>query len=348
MTKTVLLGGAGNIGTHAAVFLARAGIVRLRIVDRDRVEAKNLGNQDYRPQDVGAWKAEALADRIREQFPTVAVEALVADVEDVPLGRCDADLIVGAFDSRRARQALVSEIAWPLGVPAVDGGVGEGLLGRVQVLVPGPTAACLECGWGQADYDKLAAEYPCVPGAATAAPSTVSPAFAGAVVGGLIAAEAVKLLAGPRSEESCEIAFDLFHRRFLVSRLRRNPRCRFDHAVLERLTLGRTFTAATVGDLLDAVELRFGPMPATLELRRGLFGRGFTAGRFLAPEQLRTRAAEPLAALGLTADDFVRVRTRDGSAFIVLHEPEAQARVLASLACASGSSRGASWTPSTI
>jgi sulfur carrier protein ThiS adenylyltransferase len=66
---TVLLGGAGNIGTHAAVFLARAGIGRLRIVDRDRVEAKNLTNQDYRPQDVGAWKADALAQRLREEFP---------------------------------------------------------------------------------------------------------------------------------------------------------------------------------------------------------------------------------------------------------------------------------------
>jgi molybdopterin/thiamine biosynthesis adenylyltransferase len=312
---TVLLGGAGNIGTHAAVFLARAGVGRLRIVDRDRVEAKNLANQDFRPRDVGAWKADALAERLRSEFPSIAVESLTTDIEDVPLGRCDVDLVVGAFDSRRARQALVAEIAWPLGVPAVDGGVGEGLLGRVQVFAPGPMTACLECGWGKSDYARLSAEYPCVPGEPAEGPSTVSPAFAGGVVGGLIAAEAVKILAGPQPEESSEIAFDLFNRRFLVSRLRRNPRCRFDHVVPERLTLGRTFDTATVGDLVEIVESS-GPAPATLEFRRGLFGRGFTAGRYVSPEQLRPRGGEPLAALGLVADDIVRVRTGGGSALV--------------------------------
>jgi hypothetical protein len=160
----------------------------------------------------------------------------------------------------------MSEIAWPLDVPAVDAGVGEGLRGRVQVLVPGRTTACLECGWGKADYDKLAAEYSCKPGEPAAGPSTISPAFAGGVVGGLIAAEAVKILAGPRPEESSEIAFDLFHRRFLVSRLRRNPGCRFDHALLERLMLGQPFNAATIGDLLEVVE-RFSATPTTLEFR---------------------------------------------------------------------------------
>lgn len=318
--STVLVGGAGNIGSHAAVFLARAGIGRLRIVDRDRVEAKNLANQDYRPQDVGAWKAEALAERIRGQFPGVAVEARAADLEDLPLGFCDVDLLVGAFDSLRARQALVSEIGWPLGVPVIDGGVGEGLLGRVQVLVPGRSAACLECGWGKADYDRLAAEYPCVPGESARGPSTLSPAFAGGVVGGIIAAEAVRLLAGPRPEASSEIAFNLFHRRFLVSRLRRNQRCRFDHAVLaERLTVPRPFEAVTVGDLLDVVQRRYGPTPATLEFRRGVFGRGgFTAARFLSPEQLQSRRGEPLAALGLVSEDRVRVRTAGGSVFVEL------------------------------
>jgi molybdopterin/thiamine biosynthesis adenylyltransferase len=140
---SVLLAGAGNIGSPLASLLARAGVRLLRLVDRDVVEEKNLANQDFRPCDVGKPKAVALADRLREQVPDVVVEAHHADLETLPLGLFAVDLVLGALDSRRGRQALVSEIAWPLGTPVVDGGVGEGLLGRVQVFVPGADHGCL-------------------------------------------------------------------------------------------------------------------------------------------------------------------------------------------------------------
>src|SRR6185437_6771952 len=83
---SVLLAGAGNIGSFAASLLARAGVRRIRLVDRDRVEEKNLATQDYRSEDVGRPKAEVLADRLRQQFPGLTVEARTADLEDLPLG----------------------------------------------------------------------------------------------------------------------------------------------------------------------------------------------------------------------------------------------------------------------
>ena len=177
---SVLLAGAGNIGSHLAPLLARAGIGLLRIVDRDTVAEKNLAQQDYGPQDVGRGKAEVLARRLAGQFPHLRVEPFVADLEDVPLSAFRADVLLGALDSRRARQLLISERGWPLGVPVIDGGVGEGLLGRVQVFVPGETSACLECTWGEADYRHLAAEYPCRPGAGAGAPATVAGAVGAA------------------------------------------------------------------------------------------------------------------------------------------------------------------------
>src|SRR5262249_51239873 len=156
----------------------------------------------------------------------------------------------------------------------VDGGVGEGLVGRVQVFVPGPTTACLECCWGSDDYRKLVDEYPCTPGAAATAPSTVSPAFAGSVVAGLMAAESVRILACTAPADSQEIAFDLFHRRFLVSRLRRNARCRFDHAIVtDTLRLNRDFDSATACDLVAAVESHFGSAAVHLEWPRRRAGQ---------------------------------------------------------------------------
>jgi hypothetical protein len=253
--------------------------------------------------------------------PGLTVEALVGDLEAMPLGRLHVDVMMGGLDSRRARQTLVSEIAWPLGKPVVDGGVGEGLLGRVQVFVPGETTACLECGWGAADYQRLVEEYPCHPGEVYHAPSTVSPAFSGAVVAGLMAAEAMQFLTGPEQQESREIAFDLTHRRFLPSRLRRASKCRFDHGtVREFLQLARPFSEATVVDLLTTIENRFGSEPVQIEGRHGFVdGANFRAQRFVTTQWLRSRADDTLAMIGLRPEDYPRIRNGSQCVFVNLN-----------------------------
>jgi adenylyltransferase/sulfurtransferase len=313
---SVLVAGSGNIGSHLAPLLARAGVGLLRVVDRDIVEEKNLAQQDYEPRDVGRGKAEALARRLTGQFPSLRVEPFVADLEDVPLGAFCVDVLLGALDSRRARQLLDSERGWPLGVPIIDGGVGEGLLGRVQVFVPGGESACLECTWGEADYRQLAAEYPCRPGAAPGAPTTVAPACVGAVVAGVMAARCLCLLAGEAPSESRELAFDLRHNRFLESRLRRSPRCRFDHRVVsEVVPIARE---ARVADLLALIERRFGGRPVHLEGPRQPASGGFAATRFLPAEALRPRAGESVSALGIGPGGGVRVRCGAESVFVIV------------------------------
>ena len=77
---SVLIAGAGNIGSPLAGFLARSGVHRVRIVDRDRVEAKNVRTQDYRPSDVGRFKAEVLAERLGNQVSGVVIEARPVDL----------------------------------------------------------------------------------------------------------------------------------------------------------------------------------------------------------------------------------------------------------------------------
>jgi molybdopterin/thiamine biosynthesis adenylyltransferase len=312
----VLIAGAGNIGSHLAPLLARAGVGLLRIVDRDVVEERNLAQQDYEPRDIGCGKAVALARRMQRQIPQLRIEPFVADLEDVPLSAFRVDVLLGALDSRRARQILVSERGWPLGVPVIDGGVGEGLLGRVQTFAPGDGAACLECTWGEVDHRHLAAEYPCVPGAVPTAPATVGPACVGAVVAGIMAARCLTLLEGERPTESREIAFDLRHNRFLASRLRRSLRCHFDHEVVREV---RTLPGdACVGQLLALIEDRFGTKPAHLEGLRPARRDSFTATRFLPTESLRSRVGEPLTTLGLGPGHGVRVRCGSESAFLLL------------------------------
>jgi hypothetical protein len=128
--KSVLIAGLGNIGSPLVAFLARLGVGELRLVDRDRVEEKNVRSQDYLPEDVGSFKTEVLAERLRRQMPDLAIESRAINLEDLPMEDASVDLVLGALDSRRARQVLISEMAWPFGVPVIDGGVGEGWRGR--------------------------------------------------------------------------------------------------------------------------------------------------------------------------------------------------------------------------
>lgn len=323
-TETVVIAGLGNIGSPLAGLVARLGIRRLRLIDRDRVEEKNVRSQDYRPADVGRFKAEVLAERLREQLPDIDIEARAVDLEDLPLGDACAGLILGALDSRRARQVLISELAWPLGVPVIDGGVGEGLRGRAQVFVPRDGAACLECTWGEADYRQLSEEYPCVPGGSAEAPPTAAPAFLGAAVASVMAAEAARILAGEVPEHSHEIAFDLHHRRHLTSRLRHNPRCRFGHEVVRATqNIGARFESTTAGELLAAVLCHGKEGAVHIESRRGLGPHGlFAAGRLVSLAWLRDNASRPLGELGFLERDLLRVRTAGASVFLRLSQRE--------------------------
>src|SRR5690242_4480485 len=54
--------GAGALGANVVETLARSGLGRLRAIDRDRVEERNLSTQPYGRGDVGGLKAKVLAN----------------------------------------------------------------------------------------------------------------------------------------------------------------------------------------------------------------------------------------------------------------------------------------------
>src|SRR5919107_624332 len=62
--QPVTVCGAGALGANVAESLARTGFARLRVIDRDRVEERNLSTQPYYRSDVGALKAKLLAHTI--------------------------------------------------------------------------------------------------------------------------------------------------------------------------------------------------------------------------------------------------------------------------------------------
>lgn len=144
---SVLIVGCGALGSHAAGLLARAGIGRLRLVDRDVVEWTNLHRQDaFTEADAreARPKANALAAHLREANREIEIEGLAADFNPanaVEIGR-GADLFIDGTDNLPARY-LLNDLALETRTPWVYGGaVGEEA--RAQLFLPG-AGPCLRC-----------------------------------------------------------------------------------------------------------------------------------------------------------------------------------------------------------
>ena len=56
--------GAGALGANLTESLARSGYRKLRLLDRDRVEERNLSTQPFYRSDIGAPKARVLANAL--------------------------------------------------------------------------------------------------------------------------------------------------------------------------------------------------------------------------------------------------------------------------------------------
>ena len=68
------IAGLGGLGSHIAVFLARAGVQHLHLVDFDRVDESNLNRQHYFLRDVGRLKTEALAEQLLAINPALKIK----------------------------------------------------------------------------------------------------------------------------------------------------------------------------------------------------------------------------------------------------------------------------------
>ncbi|WP_022835398.1 molybdopterin-synthase adenylyltransferase MoeB [Salisaeta longa] len=91
---SVLLVGAGGLGSPAAMYLAAAGVGRIGLVDFDQVEASNLQRQIlYGTSDVGRPKLDAAAERLHDLNPHVEV-----DVHEVRLTSDNALDIIDGYD----------------------------------------------------------------------------------------------------------------------------------------------------------------------------------------------------------------------------------------------------------
>lgn len=110
--STVAICGLGGLGSNIAVSLARAGIGKLILVDFDKVDISNLHRQQYKAEQIGRFKTEALAENLREIAPYLEVEthAVRLTEENFEALLSEADLICEAFDRAEAKAMLVNGV----------------------------------------------------------------------------------------------------------------------------------------------------------------------------------------------------------------------------------------------
>jgi molybdopterin/thiamine biosynthesis adenylyltransferase len=115
--------GAGALGGNLTESLARMGFETLRVIDRDRVEERNLSTQPYYRTDVGAFKAKILANHLYRALGT-NVESITKELtsENVVKLLKDSQLIIDVFDNSTSRQIL-KDYANKTGVPCLHVGL---------------------------------------------------------------------------------------------------------------------------------------------------------------------------------------------------------------------------------
>ncbi len=215
MESSVLIIGAGGLGSPIAVYLALAGIGKIGIVDFDTVDISNLQRQIlHQNSDIGKLKAISAKETINAYNPDVEVV-----VHGVPITSDNSMEIVAQYDyiingaDNFAARYLVNDTCHFLKKPLIDGSI---LLFDGQVTVYLPDKGCYRC------------LYPAPPPPGMV-PSCAEAGVLGALcgtVGTIQATEVLKLILGVGdSLHGRLLLYDALAMEVRQVRIRKDPHC---------------------------------------------------------------------------------------------------------------------------
>ena len=186
----VVIIGCGALGTNIATLLVRAGVGKVRIVDRDFIEYHNLQRQVlFDEEDIkgGLPKAIAAERHLKKVNSSVEIEGIVADVNYTNVERfCSgAGVILDGLDNFETR-FIINDACLKHGIPWVYGGAVSSY-GMTMNIIPGGTP-CFRCLKGNPAIGGIALTCDTV--------GIINPAPL--IIGSLQSAEAMKILVGAK------------------------------------------------------------------------------------------------------------------------------------------------------
>ena len=182
-STSILVVGAGGLGSPVLQYLSAAGIGKIGIIDDDVVDQSNLQRQIiHNDNSIGVPKVFSAQKAIKEQNPHVVVKPynrrLNQDIANELLS--EYDIIIEGSDNFETRY-LVNEVAKSLSKVVISGAISQ-WEGQIMVFDHAINSPCYECVFPEKPADDLAP---------TCAEAGVFSALPG-VVGTLMAAEAIK------------------------------------------------------------------------------------------------------------------------------------------------------------
>jgi len=142
---SVLVIGAGGLGSPALLYLAAAGVGRIGIVDFDKVDLTNLQRQiiHFTP-DVGKSKVLSAKEKIEALNPEVKVETydVLLSSENIREIIKNYDFVIDGTDNFRSK-FLINDACYFEGKPLSHGGILR-FFGQTMTIIPGKSA-CYRC-----------------------------------------------------------------------------------------------------------------------------------------------------------------------------------------------------------
>jgi adenylyltransferase/sulfurtransferase len=230
LKSSVVIIGCGALGSNIANFLVRAGVGRIRIVDRDFIEYHNLQRQVlFSEDDIKAQLPKAIAAEryLRKVNSSVEIQGIVADANYTNIERfCEsADVILDGLDNPETR-FLINDVSLKHKVPWVYGGA-IASIGMTMTIIPGEPP-CFRCmhpfllnGW---DTNARTCETAGIVGTAPA------------LIGALQATEAMKIIVGAQEIKRGLTIVDVWegtYDRMEIKPRSNCPACRGNYEFLE-------------------------------------------------------------------------------------------------------------------
>lgn len=229
LKSCVIIIGCGALGSNIATFLVRAGVGKVKIVDRDFIEYHNLQRQVlFDEDDIKARLPKAIAAerRLRKINSTVTVQGIIADINytNIEALCSNADIILDGLDNLETRY-LINDVALKHEIPWIYGGA-IASDGMTITIVPGETP-CLRC------------IFPVSPPPETTATCETAGIVGTvpAIIGAIQATEAIKILVGEKEINHELIMLDVWkctHNHFRIKPRDNCPTCSGRYEFLDR------------------------------------------------------------------------------------------------------------------
>jgi len=217
LNSSVLVLGAGGLGSPALLYLAAAGIGRIGVIDFDHVELSNLQRQViHDTDDLGRNKATSAKETIGRINPDCTVDALPErlSIDGIADLVRNYDVVLDGSDNFPTR-FLLSDCCWFERIPLISAAVLR-FEGQLMTILPGDGNPCYRCWVPE-------------PPPADLVPSCQVAGVLGAVVGvmgTLQATETLKLLLGIGETMSDRLLiYDALRGSFQKIKRRRDPSC---------------------------------------------------------------------------------------------------------------------------